>query len=312
MRKVILWLPLGALILLLLSCPSSVQTGGSLVINLPLTGMQDPKSPDPDIVSSYDVLGAGPGNTGFQRLGIKDTSVTIDSLAPGDWGVTVNGKNFLNAAIASTSVSVTIIAGETAAAVVAASQLVSSGTLELSLNWTASPDTSSVVVSLTPQGGVPDTVTLPAVANVNGISSVHASVEVPAGYYTLSRVYRDDMQVVTWGAADALRITFGSTTKLALSGGDVTITPDILKFVHVTSDNGKGEVVTFTAAPTPPPSMKVTSFSYQWYLNGVLQNVTAPTITINMNDHGPGNYRLDVVVSAKGDLSSDGVTFTVK
>lgn len=68
--------------------------------------------------------------------------------------------------------------------------------------------------------------------------------------------------------------------------------------------------MTITAVPVV--SKQFTTFTYQWYLNGVtLVGQTADTLTINGPDHPAGSYRLDVVVASQGVLSSDSVLFTI-
>jgi hypothetical protein len=330
MRNIAFAFFLAVLILLLESCPNPGGTdttppgsiGGSLTIVLS-SEMKPLNTRDPTIAMSYNVLGSGPGSASFQRTGIEKTIVTIDSLEPGDWGVTVNGNNFMNEQIGSASIHATVAAGETTTVAVTATQVGGSGTLELSLNWTENPALSSAVVSLTPLGGVPYTLTLPAIATADGISSINASVAVPTGFYTLSRVYKNnDKSAVAWGAADALQITFAHTTRLVLLDGQVTIKPDISKNITIDFDNsktnfGKGEIVTIAAKPTPQPSMKVSSYAYQWYLNGEpidsvpAEDTSSSSTTIDMHTLAQGIYRLDVVVSANETLSSKGFTFTI-
>lgn len=323
MKRTILLAPLAAVILLLVNCPTPVQPGttqsdtlpsgargGSLVINLPLTEIQPAKGADPGIVSSYDVLGSGPGNASFQKLGITAETVTVDSLAPGDWGVTVNGNNFMNVPIESTSVPVTIVAGETRSAKVAKSQLVSKGTLDLSMEG---PAGFAVSVWLTPQGGSPAAITMAAETTTNGLSSVvHATNTVPSGYYTLALVLTDESGI-SWGGAEAVLVSPGITTfaKLVSTPGNkyVRINPDISNAIpiafYIIQQYGSGSG-SMTVTATPTASQK--HISYQWYLNGsLLEGETTPEITLV--EKTPGFYRLDVVVSVEGVLCSSYVLF---
>jgi hypothetical protein len=273
----------------------------------------DPKAP-PDLtaVISYDVLGAGPGNSSFQQLGITATTVTIDSLVPGDWGVTVNGNNSKGVQIESASVRVMVVAGETVSTDVAVSSFVGDGTFEMYMEWPESIAISPATVALTSQGGASQEITLPAVVTENGVSSVHAATAFAAGYYTLSLSYVDSAGF-TWGGAEAVHISSGSTTKLVFTPFEnikMTIVPDISKNTTITFDGqrsilGQGASMTVTATP----SGKVNS--YQWYLNGLLLvGETAPATTLLRKSLSPGFYRLDVVVSAQGVLSSDHVLFS--
>jgi hypothetical protein len=318
MRKLILPFVLAALILLIVGCPSPSNSGnstsggskgGSLTINLPMIPLQVAKQRDPNVTAFYDVSGSGPGNARFLRSGITDTSVTIDSLAPGDWAVTVNGNSFGGVQVESASLLVTVVEGETASHDVVVSQVVGKGNLDMSLEWPVSRNISSAIVSLTPQGGVPFAINLSSAVTTGVVSSISATAEVPAGYYTLSRVFYDGT-----GGADAVQITSGGTTKFALSvvsGINLTITPDISKVIPITFDGYKatlawGSVMTITAKPA------VLKVSYQWYLNGaLLDGETGNSIIITAKDHLPGSYRLDCVVAAKGVLSSDYVSLSI-
>ena len=243
--------------------------------------------------------------------------MTIDSLAPGDWGVTVNGNNYNGLQVASASVHVTVVEGETVAEDVGVSPGAGDGSLDVSLEWPAAMGIASVSAFLTPEGGASSPLALPSIVTTNGVSSVTASAAVPAGFYTMSRVFIDKGGFAS-GGADVVRITSGTTTQLALtvaSGVDVTITPDISKVIRITFDGwkpaiGRGAVMTVTATPTV--SKQYRSFSYQWYLNGgALDSEVGNAITLSAKDLPPGSYRLDCVVAANGVLSSDHVSFSI-
>lgn len=340
MRKVIFRLVPAALILLLMSCPSPDRTGteqkgkdqtdiiqpdlmqsnsngGTLVINLPPIPMQLINSKDPpnlDAVFSYDVSGSGPGNASFQKPGVTLSTVTVDSLDPGDWDVTVNSHNIKGLQIGSTSAQVTIAAGETASMDVAASLIVGDGTFDVYLEWPAVNVVSSPIAALTPQGGARQEITLPAVVTADGLSSIHATAAFKAGSYTLSVSYLD-ADGFTWGGAEAVHISPESTTKLVFKPFEavkMTIDPDISKdiaidFSSLKAKLGQGETILVTA--TPRTSEK--HISYQWYLNGILQPQTAATITFPGRSLSPGDYRLDVVVSVEGVPASNHVLFII-
>lgn len=327
MRKVFSRLVPAALILLIVSCPSPdrkgtippdvVQPGsigGSLVIRVPLTNMQADKGSSND-VASYDVSGSGPGNASFQQLGITGSSVTINSLAPGDWGVTVNVNNSKGLQVASATVQVTVVEGETAEKDVAVSPFVGDGTLDVYVQWPAKNAISQLRAALTLQNGALPDITLPAVVITNNVSSVHAAVPFPVGYYTLSVSYLYDG--FTWGGAEAVHISSGGTTKLVFTPFDavkMSIDPDMsnssmIAFSPLKSVLGLGQTMTVTATPTQMISGKY--LSYQWYLNGLPQPEITSTFTIDGKTLGSGNYRLDVVVSANGVLSSKPVLFTI-
>lgn len=324
MRKVYSGLVLAALILLLVSCPTSTQSDesggiarGSLVIVL----SQDmrPSSPkDPTTVASYDVLGSGPGSASFQELGITGATVTIDSLEPGDWGVTVNGNNFKGMQVGSASVQVKVAAGETASAEAVVSPSVGQGKFDAYAEWPTSKTVSGLKAALTPQGDVPQEISLPAVVIAIDISSVHATAQFPAGYYTLSVSYQD-ADGFTWGGAKAVHISAGGTTKLVFTPFDaakkMTVDPDVSNsetFTFSGYKNNLGLTGEMTITATSTQIFPVKGTFYSWYMNGVpINGAAASTITIKASDYGKGNYRLDVVVSANGVLTSSQVVFTI-
>lgn len=328
MRNVVSTLFLVILILLVVSCPSpgggggtapgvaggpSTDALGSMVITLPQITMQViGKGADPNAVSFYDVSGSGPGSASFQKPGITDTSVTIDSLAPGSWGVTVNGNNINGMQVESASATVAVAAGQTASVNAPMSSSLAGGSLALAMTWPAAFSLSSV--TLTPQDDAQQTITVTPAA---GISSVSTTLAAPAGYYTLSRVFKDASTGFTSGGADAVRVTSGATTIFELtvdSAVKETIMPDISKTIPIAFTPavkaviGRGEILTTTAQPTL--SKRYRLFSYQWYLNGEPAGNGA-SVTIAAKEHLGGDYRLDVVVSASGMLSSNSVTFTI-
>ena len=319
MRNVASMFILAALILLLVTCPNPDRTGGSsgsLTINLPLIQMQSAsKSADPAIVSSYDVLGSGPGSATFQKTGITDTSVTIHSLVPGDWGVTVNGNNLNGMQIASTTVHATVSAGQTASANAVVTPSVGLGTFDVSVTWPAVNTVLSPTATLTPLAGSPTVIQLAGTLSGSAYSA-HVLASVASGYYTLSATYKDG-DGFTWGGAQAVYIASGKTTTLVFNPFDtikVTIDPDISKNTVITFSGYRPNLgldnngMTITATPADISSTKGTLFS--WYLNGVcLEGENAPSIVIK--GYPKGCYRLDVVISMNAVLCSDGVVFTV-
>jgi hypothetical protein len=322
MRNVSFALLLAVLILALVSCPNPGGSGktppsasalGSLIIVLS-QDMKPSNIKDMKVVSSYDVLGSGPGGATFQKPGIKDASVTIDSLVPGDWGVTVNGNNLNGMQVASASIQATVAAGQTASAkALLGSSSVGTGTFDVSLTWPAGNTVLPVTVTLSPQVGPP---TVMQLAPTGTTYSAHVLKEVAAGYYTLSATYKDGAGF-TWGGAQAVYITSGKATKLVFSPFDtikVTIDPDISKITTIIFSGyrpnlGLGnDSMTITATPAQLSSTKDTFFS--WYMNGVrLESENAPTITIK--GYPKGSYRIDVVISLNAVLCSDDRVFTV-
>jgi hypothetical protein len=188
------------------------------------------------------------------------------------------------------------------------------GNLDLSFAWPAGITASAM---LTPEGRAPF-----SIVTTKDVSPLAAAIAVPAGYYTLSRVFKDSAGRVWGGGADAIRIEAGSTTSFVLSvvsGVDVTITPDISKDIpigfhgsmtNIRRGTGTDSSMTLVAKPEVPNQAK--SVTYQWYLNGeLLPTESSSAITINGRDYPAGGYRLDVVVAVEGKLGSANVSFTI-
>jgi hypothetical protein len=320
MTKVVFSVALAVLVLLVGGCPNpgtgtdqvSSKSGGSLKLNLPAIPLQLAKQPDTTVPAFYDVSGSGPGNASFVRSGITGTSVTVDSLAPGDWGVTVIGNNLNGVQVESASLLVTVVEGETSSQDVVVSKVVGEGTLDVFLEWPESRAITLANVTLTPQGGAPVVVTLPPGNHANGLVSVSATAAAPAGYYTLSRVFSDGN-----GGADAVQVTSGATTTFALSvvsGINVAITPDISKVIPITFDGYKSTIAKGTSmvlTAKPESSKAFNSFTFQWYLDGVALANQTDTVTIVAAEHPGGSHRLDIVIASHGVLSSDSVLLTI-
>jgi hypothetical protein len=145
---------------------------------------------------------------------------------------------------------------------------------------------------------------------------VNTTLAVAAGYYTLSRAFKDTATGFISGGADALQIVSGSITKFDVTidnAVSVTIVPDVSKTVPITlsgvkSNLGLGAAMTVTATIGQIIDPKKTTYS--WYLNGALvENEASPTITVS--GKGKGTYRLDVIIWTNGALSSKSVPFTV-
>jgi hypothetical protein len=218
--------------------------------------------------------------------------------------------------VASATVQVTIVEGETASADVAVGSSGGEGTLDVDLEWPQDKPVFSPTVALTPQGEAPHAIILPAVVTENGFSSLHAATGFAAGYYTLSVSY-SDAAGFTWGGAEAVRLSSGSTTRLIFRPSEtvkMTIDPDISKALPIDLSAlkpkiGQGEKLSVTATLTQLTSDKFTS--YRWYLNGIPQPETTATITYPGKTIPAGDYRLDVAVGTQGVLASNHVLFTI-
>jgi hypothetical protein len=336
MKRTISRILLTALVVVLSSCPNPAQTdnpttgentgnptdpgggtgpspSGSLTIKLPeLQMQQEGKGANPAIPAWYDISGSGPDGATFERTGVKANSITVDSLVPGPWDVTVTGVNGSGAVVSSTTAEVTVVDGAVIEATVSFTPVDTIGTLAVSMSWSASQNITSATVYLTAQGGTPA-----QIAKVSGGLTLGTSLPEAPGYYVLSRVFTHTSGIDV-GGADIVQITTGSTTSFVLNASDsgvtITITPEPSNTIPITfsstKDNyGIGETIAVTA--TPDALIPEDKSSFAWYLNGVRQAEASSTITFPSKWLSPGYYRLDFVLSAEGALSSNHVKFTV-
>jgi hypothetical protein len=318
MNKVVLLVP--ALAMLLLGCPvpqESDESVGSLTITLPPTSMQSGKTPDPMAVTSYDVDGAGPADASFQRLGATAGTLTVTGLRPGDWGVTVSGNNTEGAHVASGTVRVKVVAGETASKDVVVSPVTGTGTLAVTMKWPPGQLKDPLVRgTLTPRGGLPTAITL--ALQGEGLSGF-TGIACAAGYYTLTLSLLDGESVIC-GGAEAIRVSADSETTVAFaftpSAGSnsarlsMTVDPELSNDLRI-AFTGQQCVLIQGTTMTVKSDLSGKVRSYQWYLNGaLLEGQESPSITLG-SALAPGSYRLDLVVSTNSALASENVLFSV-
>ena len=101
MKKSILLVLFGVLILLagcsvLSKSPGSEEDAGTIVLTFSAGGLLSAKTIEPALdmeLATYDVTGEGPDGAYFEQLGVTATSVVQASLKPGEWTITVDGRN---------------------------------------------------------------------------------------------------------------------------------------------------------------------------------------------------------------------------
>jgi len=320
--KQFLCLVLTSLLLVLFSCsPPVAGVAGSLTVNFSPSGIAA-RTILPDVnmeTARYIVSGAGPGGAHFETQ-TTGTSVTVNKLAFGDWTVTVEARNNENIVIGSGAGSTTVHTGESSIVSVTVTPLAGYGTLDLTLNWTAS-DTEypSIDAVLLPATGSAQPL---AFTITDGNKGTFNNAEIQAGYYTLI-VKLLDNGLLAMGAVEVVRIVTGGVStgtfdfsEINKPGGtiQVNITPNMGEPLTVSID-GVNSVLRQNQSMTASASIaeEVGNVTYVWYLNGESIG-TGPEITLMGSAMNIGIYQLGVTaITADGThAGSTSATFHVQ
>lgn len=277
---------------------------------------------EPDLemeVSYYDVYGSGPDGAEFEQLGIFTTTVVQASLLPGDWTIRVEAYNAdaPPAMIGLGEKTVTVAAGEVLSVTVAVTPLSGTGTLSVEVTWPEGVLASSTLsVSLVPAGEAYDPSVHDIEPAISGTTAVVEQSGLEAGYHTLSLALRDAGERV-WGTVAAVRILADETSyrlyeleeDVNRGGVSLTIVEQLDNPIDITFDVSDGaeiqagDTLTVTAETSRPVD------SYEWYLQGSLEDGISNTISVEPS--GTGYYRLDLLVTDGSVLSSATLQFRV-
>jgi hypothetical protein len=105
-------------------------------------------------INSCDIYGTGPGGETFTLLNITEENITVASLAPGTWTITVNGKNAGGVVIGRGEATIVVHTGETSEITIIINPLDGSGVLDLSVLWNAGDtDIPSIESEIIPSSG---------------------------------------------------------------------------------------------------------------------------------------------------------------
>jgi len=331
-----------ALALLLTGCPwpdgspEPESQVGRLRINLP--SQDEARTITEGLamdVGTWEITLSGPGGAvASESLDGAATTTTFANLVVGEWSINVDALNASTPplTIARDTATATIQAGQVATVSMTVLPLAGEGSLTLTLSWpdgvVASP---GIAATITPQGEVTgteigtlfsiDTTTDPDV-DIATYSGNFAS-----GYHTLSIAITDGNATVWPASVESVWIADQQNTQ-----GTWVITIDEMDpvaegslEVDVDADLQNPYTITFDATPAtidPAVGTTITATldpdvapdSYEWYLNGVLQDTyTGNTITLG----GAGGvaladgtaYRLSLLVTHAPILSSESFAF---
>ena len=317
------------LILVLSSCflLDPVPEQGAIKITINEVGLE-PMTIQPDLemtVNSYVITLEGPVEILTESLSSSETSVTIDALIPGAWIVTVDALNSLDEVIASQSVEIEVIAGQTVTTTITVVPLSGDGLLSVRVEWPndviADPQ---IVASLTPEGesaiDISNTFSLDTTATPNFIE---AQQTLSAGYYTLSLLLYDGSSQV-WGRSFSVRILAGEETigLFGLSEPEMNLVGmlsmglqlDLQNPADLTFTGVESEITTYDTMTIMLSSSENVD-TYSWYVNGnLIVGEIGNSLTVGPSDLrlDEGYYFIDGIVKNGGIVSSDTVSFRIQ
>ncbi len=298
---------------ILVSCQDSAEPAGTR-LNIRIT---EPESVSRTImpasalmeVRKYSVSGQGPGGKSFGPVLSTESSVTVESLDVGSWTISAKALNAENNELSSGSGTVFIGRGQNDMTVTL-DTMTGNGNLQLNLTWDDDItylETLRMDVNLLDSSGtVISTVSREsALNNADGISVL---IPLAAGCHVLSvRVYDADGSLDV-GATDAVRIVAGTTSVGTMHlqasnpspAGELTIgfsnnvgVPMSFYIDYSPKVISAGQSVTLQAQHGTLPS-NITSFTYQWFIDGVL--FSSGTSSSCVIQAAYGLHRYDVIV----------------
>jgi hypothetical protein len=307
------------------SIPGMVSTsgdGGTLVLSIDQPPAVRTLLPPLDMaIASYAVSGTGPSGATFATTSTQAT-LTINSLAFGQWTVSVSARNAAGTAIAQGSGSVAVATGQTSSLSVQVAPIPGNGSLHLAVTWTAAKvNVPSLSGQLLPVTGSP----IPLTFTMGSGSATSDASGIPAGYYTLTLQLMDN-KIVIMGAVDVVRILQGQTTSgtfdftasnqpggaIAVSIVPVMSDPLTVGLTGQKASIAVGGSMTVTAAVTGYTG----NVTYVWNMNGqsiATGSTASPSLTLG-STMASGIYRLDVTAFSADGLRAGSATtgFTVQ
>jgi hypothetical protein len=310
--------------------PPSVEKPGTTMGTLTITLASDlSRNLAPGVlldVAQYAITGTGPGNAGFSgTVSAAEATFTRKDLEPGNWTVTVTGKNTSGTSIVYGAGVVVVEAAKSKDLPITCLPFSGTGTLDLSLSWpTATIGTPNLSFTLTPKsGGANPTINFNTESS-GGTTTATSVTALPKGYYTLNIVLRDDYDTgkLSWNEVRTVLILANETTygEWALSESNLSLFTTGTVKVAISSDPRKpleldldgeltelayGTMMTVTAKGAPAGS------SYVWYLDSQIQDGwTTETVTVG-EGLAEGLHWLYVVAVSGEVAGSTGYSFRV-
>lgn len=228
MKRVVIVLTLLMIPLLFMCSRNESETGDCLVV---FSSTDQGRTILPEIsmdIVTYRITGSGPQSAVLREQTISvQSQIQLTGLAAGSWTITVYGLNQDGDIVGSGSNAVVINAGSESSLTIKIVPLAGSGSLSVTVTWTASLVTNPVVnatlVSLSGQtAGISTAITGTGVA-------LCSSTSLADGYYILNIQILDNT-TVKGGLAEIVRIAAGQTTSetIAVAIAAVTVSTQII------------------------------------------------------------------------------------
>lgn len=171
--------------------------------------------------ASYHLSGSGPSSATLSQDSTSG-SFSVSNIAAGDWTLTVTGLDASNNAIVSGSTTATIAVGKTTSVSIKLAPVsTGTGTLALTVDWSAVTmfSVASVSATLTPDSGSATSLTF----TTSGTTATCSQASLATGSYLLSiEALNSSSQVVARTLTDTVLIYNGqtSTGSISLSNSD--------------------------------------------------------------------------------------------
>jgi hypothetical protein len=290
----------------LASCGMKEQ-GGKIAIRF---GNEAAKSILPPIsmtVTEYVVTGDGPGSTAFGPLTVSGDT-TVDNVVPGDWTLSVVGRNATGDAIGAGTGLVTVTIGQTAIANITVVEYTGDGSYALDLSWEPDIVTDPIFTGelkdslavVTPQVFATDPGTCTSTSTTTGLhAGWYANVvrlwDAPTGI--------DGSEVLSTGFAEAVRIAANQQTAAdvflhAVQGYgeiDIRFSLDFADPLILTGTPAFGARTVYAEFLNAFHVDAPEAATYVWYLRGQ-QIAVGDTLNFDASALFLGEtYRLDVI-----------------
>ena len=268
-------------------------------------------------VSTYDIIGTGPGGKSFAVEKITTTNglFVLKNLVPGNWTVVAKGRNVDDIIIVqSVPTTINLRNGNNELSLTLV-PLTGTGTFNLELSWPVDLiGTPRIVATLIPDEG--EEIPIAFTMNIDGLSASMEPMILERGYYLLNLKLTDAANDdYLWWAKNEYALIFASsdTSKSWVLTSEImnvpvpqnlglvlnvdTKSPIIMVLAGVEAELGYGTNMTVTASGTPGPT------TWKWFLDGdALVDQTTSSLTLG-GDLDARTLHFLSIVGRKGDIS---------
>ncbi len=183
---------------------------GSLRLNVDAGSASRSLLPDDAAIASYRAYGTGPGGATIPDTVSTSGSFNFPNLALGLWTFTVDGLDANGHCLASGSIEVSIVEGETATGIVRLGIAPGTGTLELTITWPSDYTVGTIIGNIMTMRG--DSIRTFSMAVADHVATYSGSAQVGSFVLSLSCMLGDGGTVVAAPRAESVTIMDGKTT----------------------------------------------------------------------------------------------------